>query len=230
MTRTNQKLLCKSPKTFEELIANLDSIMGKTIAELAKRAQLPLPISPTHGKGFTGELLEIILGASAQNLPIPDFPELGLELKTIPVNRSLEPLESTFLCHAPLTNIRSLTFENSALYSKILRVLFILISAEKNMDFTERKIEGYFFFTPDDNQLKQLRCDFNELYELVKTGCVNQINARLGQIIQMRPKAANGQALTECIGPDGEVIRTRPRGFYMRREFTKKLIEKYLRF
>lgn len=229
-TQAKDKYQSKSPETFEELISNLDLIIGKSIAMLAETANVPLPISPTHGKGFTGELLELILGATAQNLPIPDFPKLGLELKTIPVDRNLEPLESTFLCHAPLTNIRNLTFENSALYSKVMRVLFILITAEKQMDYTQRKIEGYFFFTPDQEQLQQLRRDFNELYEFVKTGNISQLSARYGQIIQLRPKAANGQALTDCIGPEGQIIKTRPRGFYMRREFTKKIIEKYLRF
>ncbi|MGN0893577.1 MAG: DNA mismatch repair protein MutH [Succinivibrio sp.] len=229
-TQAKDKYQSKSPETFEELISNLDLIIGKSIAMLAETANVPLPISPTHGKGFTGELLELILGATAQNQPIPDFPKLGLELKTIPVDRNLEPLESTFLCHAPLTNIRNLTFENSALYSKVMRVLFILITAEKQMDYTQRKIEGYFFFTPDQEQLQQLRRDFNELYEFVKTGNISQLSARYGQIIQLRPKAANGQALTDCIGPEGQIIKTRPRGFYMRREFTKKIIEKYLRF
>ena len=63
---------------------------------------------------------------------------------------------------------------------------------------------------------------------MIKTGHVESINARIGQIMQLRPKCANGKALTDCIGIDGEIIKTRPRGFYMRRSFTKELIEKEL--
>ena len=230
MSINNCKIIrTKSPDTFEELINSLNSIVGKSISELAKIANVPLPISTTHGKGFTGELLEIVLGATAENRPIPDFPKLGLELKTLPVDKNLVPLESTFFCHAPLTGIRNLNFENSALYSKIKRVLFVVVTAQRDMDFKDRIIAGYFFFTPNEEQLNQIKSDFEELYEMVKTGYVERINARIGQIMQLRPKCANGKALTDCTGPEGEIIKTRPRGFYMRRSFTKELIERELK-
>lgn len=214
------------PLNFQMLEENLSKILGKSIATLATLANMPLPISTTYGKGFTGELIEKHLGASADNLPIPDFPNLGLELKTIPVDASLKALESTFLCHAPLTNIRNLCFENSFLYSKIKRVLFVLVKASRDLAFEDRTVLGYFFYTPTDEDFAILKSDFNELYEMVKTGQVNSIDARIGQYIQMRPKGANGKALTTCIGPDGSLIYTRPRGFYMRRSFTQELINR----
>ena len=96
------------------------------------------------------------------------------------------------------------------------------------MDFEDRVIAGYFFFTPNEAQFNQIKSDYDELYEMIKTGHVESINARIGQIMQLRPKCANGKALTDCIGIDGEIIKTRPRGFYMRRSFTKELIEKEL--
>ena len=216
------------PQNFDELIANLNFIVGKSLTELAEFAKIPVPIDTLHGKGFTGELIEKCLGASAANQSIPDFPELGLELKSIPVDDNLCPLESTFLCYAPLTGIRHYSFESSPLYSKITRVLFVLIRASRELDFSQRVVLGYFFYTPSEDELNTVRNDFNELYELVKTGNVEKINARIGQIIQMRPKGASGKVLTECIGPNGEIIRTRPRGFYMRRAFTQKLIQQNL--
>lgn len=218
----------KIPETFEELVSNLNTIVGQNLYSLAKSINMPLPISTTHGKGFTGELLEALLGASAQNLPIPDFPNLGLELKSLPVDNDLVPLESTFVCHAPLTNIRKLTFENSAFFSKIKRVLFVVINAQRDQDFKDRKVLGYFFYTPSEDDLATLKSDYKELYELVKTGNIDKVNARIGHIIQMRPKGANGKALTQCIGPDGSIIMTRPRGFYIRRSFTTELVRRYL--
>ncbi len=216
------------PSTFEELTENLKRIVGHSIAELAKDMNLPLPISPLHGKGFTGELIEKCLGASAQNLPIPDFPKLGVELKTIPVDDELKPLESMFLCYAPISDIRHLSFENSSLYTKIKRMLFVLVSASRDKDYVDRYVVGYFFYAPTPEEIEIIRNDFNEIYELIKTGNIDKVNARLGSIIQMRPKAANGRALTECVGPTGEIIKTRPRGFYMRRSFSERLIAQHL--
>ena len=217
-----------APTTFEELQQRLNGILGKSISELSLQVKMPLPIDTVHGKGFTGEVIEACLGASAQNLPIPDFPYLGLELKIIPLDSNFKALESTFLCHAPLTNIRGLTFENSALYTKIKRVLFVLVNATRDLTFEDRKVLGFFFYTPTQDELQTLKSDFDELYEMVKTGYVDSINARIGQIIQMRPKGADGKALTECIGPEGEIIRTRPRGFYMRRAYTQIIINKHV--
>ncbi|MGN0902649.1 MAG: DNA mismatch repair protein MutH [Succinivibrio sp.] len=230
MIRTikNQSVV-KSPESFEELIENLNLITGKSVTELASMANAAVPISPLHGKGFTGELIESLLGASANNLPIPDFPNLGLELKTLPVDNDLVPLESTFFCHAPLTNIRKLTFENSALFHKVQRILFVLINANREDDFSKRFIKGYFFYAPDHNEMATIKNDFDELYEMIRVGNVDKINARFGKIMQLRPKAANGKALTDCVGPDGSMIKTRPRGFYMRRSFTKELVERYLK-
>ncbi len=216
------------PQNFDELVGRLNFICGKNLTQLASFAKIPMPIDTLHGKGFTGELIEKCLGANAANQSIPDFPELGVELKTIPVDDELSPLESTFLCYAPLLDIRHFTFETSPLYSKITRVLFVLVRASRELDFDERVVLGYFFYSPDEKELGCIRNDFNELYELIKTGNVDKINARIGQVIQMRPKGANGKALTECIGHNGEIIKTRPRGFYMRRAFTKKLIQNYI--
>ena len=218
------------PKTFEELCGNLNAIMGKNLEELALKAGIPLPISATHGKGFIGELMEILLGASASNHSIPDFPQLGLELKTLPVDAEFKVMESTFLCHAPLTDIRGLTFENSPLFSKIKRVLFIVIDGTRDRDYALRKVLGYFFYSPDEKELETLRKDYDELYELIKTGQVDRITAHIGQIIQLRPKGANGKALCDAIGADGETIKTRPRGFYIRRRFTQELLRKNLQY
>ena len=219
--------LVSPPKNFEELISYLDAICGKNLFELSQRVGLSLPASTRQGKGFAGELIELCTGASAGNASIPDFPNLWLELKTIPVDEKLIPLESTFISYAPLTNIRCLSFEKSSLYSKISRVLFVIVLAPRNLKIAERKILGYFFWQPSEEELKNIKDDFNELMEMVKTGNIERVTAKIGTVIQMRPKCANGKQTTDCIGPDGIFIKTRPRGFYMRRCFTQKLLERY---
>ena len=60
--------------------------------------------------------------------------------------------------------------------------------------------------------------------EMIALGEVESITAHHGEILQLRPKAANGQALTHAIGRNGEMIQTRPRGFYLRSHFTYSLL------
>ena len=61
--------------------------------------------------------------------------------------------------------------------------------------------------------------------ELIALGKIESITARIGEVLQLRPKAADGSALTQAIGLDGEMIHTRPRGFYLRKSFTEQILE-----
>ncbi|MCR5536240.1 MAG: DNA mismatch repair endonuclease MutH [Succinivibrio sp.] len=216
------------PEDFSTLKQRIEGILGRSVAELAKRYQLKVPTSSLKGKGFTGELIEICLGASAQSSPLPDFPHLGVELKTMPISSNFTPLESTFITYAPLMHTAGLKFEESSLYKKLKRVLWIFVLAPRSSPLSERKIVGYRFWTPDPQTLRQIQADFEEIYELINCGRIDEISAQLGEIIQLRPKAANGRALTEALGPEGDVIATRPRGFYMRASFTRQLLQSFI--
>ncbi len=45
--------------------------------------------------------------------------------------------------------------------------------------------------------------DWEELMDLIVLGEVERITARHGEVLQLRPKAANSKALTEAIGAHG---------------------------
>lgn len=220
------KFSVKAPESFSELIENLNNIVGKNYKEIAEFLDVKLPKSSLHAKGWAGQAIELCLGASAKSAAVPDFPNLGLELKTIPVDENHKPLESTFLSYAPLMS-KNTNFYDSCLYSKISRMLFVLVCATREMAMSRRFVVGYFFWEPSAEEIKLIKDDYDELMEMVKTGYVENITARIGTVIQMRPKCANGKKLTACVGPSGNLISTRPRGFYMRRKFSSMLIEKY---
>lgn len=61
--------------------------------------------------------------------------------------------------------------------------------------------------------------------DMIALGQVEKITARYGTYLQIRPKAANGKALTEAIGENGEIILTRPRGFYLKKSFTLQILQ-----
>ncbi len=228
INKRNEGYRATPPQSVEELVARLNDIAGMSIAELAKQAQVALPISPLHGKGFQGELIERFLGASAAGLPLPDFVELGIELKTVPLSQDMKPLESTFICSAPLMGIRGLRFEDSVLWHKLRQVLYVFIVSPREYMYEDRYIAGYHFWTPSSEDKAIIKEDYDELMEMVATGHIDDITARLGTIMQLRPKAADGKALTDCPGPDGEIIKVRPRGFYMRRSFMLELLARFM--
>ncbi|WP_312721672.1 MutH/Sau3AI family endonuclease, partial [Escherichia sp. AM3] len=78
-------------------------LAGYSLGELAVMAGLTIPNDLKRDKGWIGVLLERWLGASAGSKPEQDFAALGVELKTIPIDSQGRPLETTFVCVAPLT-------------------------------------------------------------------------------------------------------------------------------
>ncbi|MFU0966024.1 DNA mismatch repair endonuclease MutH [Kluyvera ascorbata] len=216
-----------SPKTQAELLAQAQRLAGYSLGELAAMAGIVTPKDLKRDKGWIGILLEIWLGASAGSKPEQDFAALGVELKTIPIDAEGRPLETTFVCVAPLTGNSGVTWENSHVRHKLKRVLWIPVEGERAIPLAERRVGSPLLWTPSVEEENQLRMDWEELMDLIVLGQVERITARHGEVLQLRPKAANSKALTEAIGAQGERIMTLPRGFYLKKNFTATLLARH---
>lgn len=219
--------LPSSPKTQAELLAQAQRLAGYSLGELAAMAGIVTPKDLKRDKGWIGILLEIWLGASAGSKPEQDFAALGVELKTIPIDAAGRPLETTFVCVAPLTGNSGVTWENSHVRHKLKRVLWIPVEGERAIPLAERRVGSPLLWTPSAEEEHQLRMDWEELMDLIVLGEVERITARHGEVLQLRPKAANSKALTEAIGAQGERIMTLPRGFYLKKNFTTALLARH---
>lgn len=213
------------PQSESELIERAFNVAGLSFAELANEANMAIPPDLRRDKGWVGQLLEWHLGATAGSKPQQDFEQLGIELKTIPISYTGKPLETTFVCVAPLVGIQGLTWETSHVRNKLSRVLWVPVEGEREIPLADRRVGSPLIWSPTVAEEQQLKTDWEELMEMIVTGHVEQITARHGEVLQLRPKAANGRVLTEAYGSSGKIIKTRPRGFYLRTQFTTKLLE-----
>ncbi|MBV34926.1 MAG: DNA mismatch repair endonuclease MutH [Rickettsiales bacterium] len=209
----------------QALLDYAQSFAGFTLGELCERYKEQVPQQLLHKKGWVGQFLEMILGATSGSLAQPDFPELGVELKTLPIDEQGRPLESTYVSVVPLMNIHGLRWENSVVRHKLLQVLWIPIVASREIPIEDRQIAMPFLWQPTPEEEQTLKQDFEDVLDQVAMGRIEQLDARLGDILQVRPKAANSKALTDAIGPDGATIKTLPRGFYLRPQFTKQCLQ-----
>ena len=214
------------PLNYDELYQRLDNLLGMSVSSLAQILNIKLDSNNTKIKGYLGQMLEIYLGADGNNKADVDFSNLDLELKTVSTDENLNPLESPFICSFKLFALEHMDFYQSVLYRKIKKILFVLISGKKHEYIGNKIIKAYFIFTPNHKQLAIIKQDYDELMHYICTGQCNAINATIGTIIQMRPKAANGSALTQYLDANGKLAYTRPRGFYMRRAFIVHLCQK----
>ena len=211
----------QSPVSAEDLMQKANELAGLTLAELAHKLQRPVPDDFSHDKGWGGMLLEHALGASAGSRPEPDFPHLGIEMKSLPISAQGTPIETTFVCVAPMTQLTGQTWQTSALRNKLAQVLWVPILAEKSLSPAQRQIGSPFLWKASQAQEQALQKDWEELMELLALGQISQINAHLGEYLQLRPKAAHGKVTTEVIGAKGQKVQAQPKGFYLRTNFTQ---------
>ncbi|AWP31791.1 DNA mismatch repair endonuclease MutH [Pantoea sp. PNT01] len=215
------------PDDEASLLARAQDLAGLTLETLAARAGLPMPADLKRDKGWVGMLLELHLGASAGSKAEQDFAHLGIELKTIPIDAQGKPLETTFVCVAPLTGNSGVTWLTSHVRHKLARVLWIPVEGGREIPLRERRVGAPLLWSPDAEEDEMLRQDWEELMDMIVLGRVEQITARHGAWLQIRPKAANSKALTEGIGDQGQPIMTLPRGFYLKKSFTGPLLARH---
>ncbi|MCZ4060314.1 DNA mismatch repair endonuclease MutH [Pantoea sp. LMR881] len=215
------------PEDEATLLARAQALAGLTLETLAAKAGLPMPANLKRDKGWVGMLLEWHLGASAGSKAEQDFVHLGIELKTIPVDACGKPLETTFVCVAPLTGNSGVTWQTSHVRHKLARVLWIPVEGERDIPLCARRVGAPLLWSPSPEEDEMLRQDWEELMDMIVLGQVERITARHGAWLQIRPKAANSKALTEGIGDQGQPIMTLPRGFYLKKSFTGPLLARH---
>jgi DNA mismatch repair protein MutH len=211
-----------APTSLDDLTHRIRAVEGLTLGDLAHHLGITLPEQLTTHKGLAGQLLEKVLGADAGNESRPDFSQLGIELKTIPVNAQRRPRESTYVCTVPLQAPYP-SFEQSVVHAKLSHVLWVPLMTDAPR-VSDWRILKAVFWQPNDTQFAQLRHDFNELIDMIALGQLDQITSRWGDALHIRPKAANAKQLTHYVGQTGAPEQTLPRGFYLRTGFTTPLI------
>lgn len=216
------------PQSENELNQRAQALAGLTLGEIAEQLAVVVPADLLKNKGWIGLLLEQALGASAGSRPEPDFPHLGIELKSLPINDKGKPLETTFVSVAPLTGLVGVTWQTSYVRKKLSRVLWVPVITNKALPLTERLVGTPFFWSPSEEEEQLLAMDWQELTDMIVLGQVEKIQGRHGQVLQLRPKAANNKAKTQAFDKNGKPFLTLPRGFYLKIPFTEMLLNKHL--
>ncbi|MDG2676685.1 DNA mismatch repair endonuclease MutH, partial [Vibrio parahaemolyticus] len=171
------------PQSEAELMERAHDIAGLSFAELADEAEMTVPENLKRDKGWVGQLLEWHLGAPAGSKPQQDFSKLGIELKSIPIGYNGRPLETTFVCVAPLTGVQGLTWETSHVRNKLSRVLWVPVEGEREIPLAERRVGTPLIWSPDKEEEQILRNDWEELMEMIVFGKFDQISARHGEAL-----------------------------------------------
>lgn len=217
------------PQTQQELMARYQQLVGRTLGSVAAELGITTPDNLVRHKGWVGSLLEKALGANAGNLAQPDFIELGIEMKTLPLNAQGQPKESTYVCTVSLQQSGELTWQQSWVRRKLSHVLWVPVEADNTIPLAERYIGQPWLWRPTDEQEAILEHDWNELMDRIVLGGQADISAKEGEYLQLRPKAANSHVVAAGVSESGEAEYINPKGFYLRPIFTKQLLAQQAR-
>jgi DNA mismatch repair protein MutH len=214
----------RPPQSEEELMRRAHALAGQCLAAIAEGMGLAVPQNLNRHKGWVGQLLEQALGADAESLPEPDFRAIGVEMKTLPVDHNGKPRESTYVCTVPVEAGLEPSWEESWVCRKLSRVLWLPVEAQPGIPLPQRRIGTPLLWSPSDEEARVLQQDWEELGEMMRMGELELITARMGNVLQIRPKAAHSRVRCRGIGADGEAIITHPRGYYLRPTFTHAIL------
>ncbi len=212
------------PESEADLLARAHALCSMTAGDLARQLGRDLPGDPVRAKGKVGELIEEALGATAGNQDQPDFPALGVELKTVPMDALGRVRESTFVCAMDLDQAEHEEWETSRVRRKLARVLWVPVEAAPGQDPAVRVLGRALLWSPTAEQEQVLRGDWESLTGAVAVGGIEEISGHMGAVLQVRPKAANAAVKVDLFTPEGILLSAGPCGFYLRARFTSALL------
>lgn len=213
-----------APQSEADLLLRCQQIAGMTVGQLAAKLNRAVPQDLSRHKGWLGQLIEQILGADAGSQALQDFTALGIELKTLPLNAMGEPKESTYVCTVSLTQNGEMHWQDSWVRRKLAKVLWLPVEADPDIPLAQRFIGQAILWQPSAQQDAQLKSDWEELMDQIVLGGQQDISAKSGEYLQIRPKAANSQVTARATGSDGIETALNPKGFYLRPCFTRQIL------
>ena len=145
------------PRTLRELEVRAQALTGHTVGELAAALRASLPAEPQQAKGFVGMIVERALGADPRARDGPDFPALGVELKTIPIGSKGRPVESTFCCAIAMAQADIEQWESCRLRRRLSHVLWVPVQAARIAPLPARRFGKPRLWKPGPEELEILK-------------------------------------------------------------------------
>jgi DNA mismatch repair protein MutH len=215
-------------ETLEALLAHARALVGVELSELADTLGLPVPVGNVRTKGWSGQVIEQELGAAVGGARGPDFAELGVELKTVPVDENLVPLESTAVCQIDPVAIAAESWDTSYAREKLTSVLFVALAVPPDArSVGDRRVAAVRLWSPDADEARALREDFELLVRgYYRQGRAAEITGHLGTVLQVRPKGRDADDLRDGYDAAGRPARIGKQGFYLRPAFVARILRR----
>ncbi|MBP5722915.1 MAG: hypothetical protein J6X18_05005 [Bacteroidales bacterium] len=219
----------KTIEALQPLFKIIKNVKGKTIGQI--KDELFIGDKCKMKKGASGLIVENLLGIENNNRDEADLPEIGCEVKILPlqVNRNgdVKAKEPTAIQMINYCQVAKETWETAKLRSKINITFWVVYLAKehgKKLNQDDYVIVDYFLDHPTPAQLSVFQKDWEDIQAFILRGDADKLSCSMGVFIEPKTKGANNQDKT--IAPDGKggTISARRRAFYYKKNYTNTQI------
>ncbi|QQG46936.1 MAG: hypothetical protein HYZ30_00645 [Candidatus Azosocius agrarius] len=212
--------------SLNDLIMKCNDISYKTLKTIVNK--INVDNCSMLSRGYVGQVVERFFNNQNGNKSQCDFLNLGIELKTLPLNVKNEPLNPIFICSLS-PNLRSLEWKYSNLYNKIKHILWVPYYKFNNCDIFSYKFLKPFFFKINLSQEIVIKADWYNLMNLFYSGNFNNFKF-VGKYIQILSHSKNKFDTINIFNKFGKKEIIIRKAFYFRKIFIKQLIFNFFKF
>ena len=202
---------------------------GKTIAEI--KESLFIGDKCKMKKGASGLIVENLLGIENNNRDEPDIPQIGCEIKILPLQKnrdgSIKAKEPTQIQMINYCEVAKETWETAKIRTKINLTFWVVYLAKENSKTKPQDdyvIVDYFLDHPSDSQKEVFKADWEEIQSYIIRGDADKLSCSMGIYLEPKTKGANNQDKTDAPDGKGGITRARRRAFYYKKNYTNTQI------
>lgn len=225
----------------KELIKRAKSLEGKTTAQVCKEVVKEDDISRVITKATVGYALEKYFGIKKNSEGEPDFPRLGIELKTIPLkydpSRKMlsvkEPLSLNIINYMEEHKCRDI--KGSSFYKKNKKILLVCYIHDKGKKRSDYVIKYAFLWEMDEKVLEELKEDYDRIVGKIRAGRATDLHQHYDKYLTTCPK--HGGVFHDKMSPRYKnAIRPQPfsrmpaeiRAFRLKNKYMNMVISSHL--
>ena len=182
-------------------------------------------------KGASGLIVENLLGIKNNNLADADIPEIGCEIKILPLqknkNGDIKAKEPTQIQLINYFEVAEETWDNAKLRKKINLTFWVVYLAKENgstLNQEDYKIIDYFLDHPDSSKMDIFKNDWELIQKYIIDGLADKLSCSMGKYIEPKTKGKNNKDLTDAPDGKGGVSKARRRAFYYKKNYTNTQI------
>ncbi|MDE6652519.1 MAG: hypothetical protein K2K08_08995 [Paramuribaculum sp.] len=198
---------------------------GKTIGEI--KESLFIGDKGKMKKGASGLIVENLLGIENNNRDEADIPQIGCEIKILPLQKnrdgSVKAKEPTAIQMINYCEVAKETWETAKLRSKINLTFWVVYLAKVNgvsKPQDDYVIVDYFLDHPSDVLYGVFKTDWEEIQAYIQRGDADKLSCSMGVYLEPKTKGANNHDKTDAPDGKGGLIRARRRAFYYKKNYT----------